>query len=590
LLSVICFLSLLRHSVKFVKMATLLVVLLVLLVIGGIEINPGPNQNEVDKYEKTKGFADMTGENYELKMSALLFLRALQTGHQFHLASNMMAAGSFDDVVLTLGDCTVFLQLKHKKNPQTVLTLQDITRDKNFRLLKYLESYIDIKQHWQNNIDLQRCGKFENAKFVIYTNAGVDEDLVDTADSIGLLNIISTGGRCVCFKQLFENLPTYKAVLSAAVNSENVAATPQLWDIVQKLHDQQVETLPKRKELKEILGHLESLGDLSRYQQFNCQLYLCIRQASEADLRDYIRSEIHSDILLDKFLAGVQNWWRTSSYYLTAKSHFWQDILNKCAATVIQPNAGINVKFTKEHCDHLRQVFTSDNRMLYIQSQCINLSTLKVLQVFQSSLLVNAKKLLTHLSEMIAVWRLGMYDVLVVKGVITDTNILKELVSVPKPKRLVITDTVHSQLYKELQFVTFNDTFCLSQLDLASQLHVLEHEVEFQGLPVKLNSLADVSLLKDIVTCDVVIELHNSLQIGQRLQDIDPCYLPRKFLRRELVNEEIFRENSIFIAVSGISEDRLAQLIPHGDQILKFDENNYAINNTCRYWIIQEGI
>ena len=198
-------------------------------------------------YEKTKGFSDMTGENYEVKISALLYLRALQTGQEFHLASNMRGAGSFDDVVLTLGDSTVFLQLKHKKNSETVLKLRDLTHDTNFKLLKYLESYLDIKQRWQDNTDLQHCGRFGNAKFVIYTNARVDDSLVNIVGTTDWLSIVNTGDTCVCLTELFDSLPTYKAVLSAAVSSGNITATPELWDVVHKLYNKQAQVLPSKK-------------------------------------------------------------------------------------------------------------------------------------------------------------------------------------------------------------------------------------------------------------------------------------------------------------------------------------------------------
>ncbi|KAJ9596471.1 hypothetical protein L9F63_012510 [Diploptera punctata] len=66
----------------------LLLVLLVLLVIGGVEMNPGP----VQTFNKMKGFADISGSHYEIKMSALLFLRAIQTREEFQIASNMESA------------------------------------------------------------------------------------------------------------------------------------------------------------------------------------------------------------------------------------------------------------------------------------------------------------------------------------------------------------------------------------------------------------------------------------------------------------------------------------------------------------------
>lgn len=102
-------------------------------------------------YEKTKGFAHGRGLAYEIKVSALLFLRALQLTERFYIASNMAGVGAFDDVMSykLKGSHkwkTSFVQLKHKtsKRDITVQSLTDFKRKGDFYLVKYCKSYSEI--------------------------------------------------------------------------------------------------------------------------------------------------------------------------------------------------------------------------------------------------------------------------------------------------------------------------------------------------------------------------------------------------------------------------------------------------------------
>jgi hypothetical protein len=54
----------------------------------------------------------MKGELYEVKVAALLFARTLNSSEDFYLATNMEAAGKFDDIVFKLKNKTAFIRLK----------------------------------------------------------------------------------------------------------------------------------------------------------------------------------------------------------------------------------------------------------------------------------------------------------------------------------------------------------------------------------------------------------------------------------------------------------------------------------------------
>ena len=54
---------------------------------------PGP------KYKKMLGFATSQGQDFEMNLAALLYLRGLNSGLQFELGTNVAGAGALDDIV-----------------------------------------------------------------------------------------------------------------------------------------------------------------------------------------------------------------------------------------------------------------------------------------------------------------------------------------------------------------------------------------------------------------------------------------------------------------------------------------------------------
>ncbi|KAJ9601260.1 hypothetical protein L9F63_000555 [Diploptera punctata] len=496
-----------------------------------------------------EGFGDIAGQNYEMKMSALLFLRALQTHEKFHIASNLSAAGKFDDVVLKLGESTYFLQLKHKQNSHTVLKLRRLAHDNDFKLKKYLESLQDIKKRWENDDDLKECGKFEAAKFIIFTNVGVDDGLINDADTAGL-SIVNTGGKLVSLSELCENLSRYKRILSSAVGSESVTASPQLWEVVHKLHSKQARNIPNKKLLQEILENLEYLGDMTLYQDLVPQLFLCTQQSAETDLDDIIKREIYSDTLFDQLMKAVMNWWRTSNEYLTEDWKEWQHIFNACIASITQPNPLRGIIFQPEYCVDILEMLTCGNRKLFIKSDCINLTAVKVLQTLRNNSLLIDVCTLEHMNEVMSVWVLGMCNVLVVKG-----------------------------MHKSYQ--------CNRGKTRHKVTKILECELDFQGYSVCLNSLADISHLQTQLSADVLMQLQHTQQVGHKMQELDPCYMQRTFIRYDIVREDMFGKECMTLAIAGVTQNRLSKLLPSDEQVEIFNYDTFMAKQECRYWLVE---
>ncbi|KAJ9597724.1 hypothetical protein L9F63_011434, partial [Diploptera punctata] len=163
----------------------------------------------------------MSGELYECKLAALLFINCVNKECDFHIASNMAAAGCYDDVVLTMSQGTAFLQLKHKQNKDAkIYTSQLFTLKGDFSLIKYWKSHLDIKQRWTADEDLQRCGQFNDSLYIIYTNASLVDCGESNVGSNEMLDLVKTG-----------------------VSVEQVPSTKELLQIVRKLHNNKANKL-----------------------------------------------------------------------------------------------------------------------------------------------------------------------------------------------------------------------------------------------------------------------------------------------------------------------------------------------------------
>ncbi|KAJ9598836.1 hypothetical protein L9F63_026630, partial [Diploptera punctata] len=550
------------------------------------------------KYKKTPGAADMAGELYECKLAALLFLRCINSGREFHIASNMAAAVCYDDVVLTLGQRSTFLQLKHKQQKNAkIYTSQLFTVKGDFSLIRCWKSFLDIKQRWAAEEDLQRCGQFNDCLFVMYTNASLVGSGDSNVGSNEMLDLVNTGGKLIQFTeiqhpdvyQFFRDLPGYKQLLSEALCADQVVETPELLQVVQKLHNKEAKCIPEKAVLNELLKVLESLGDLSEYSDFLCRLRFCTDQKREGALDDLIKSEVKvlfgSDEQSHKFTHGVVDWCRQHCpYILDPNAKFFQDIIKTIAANISEPIPKLNVKFSQDACQKIREKYEDGNRKLLINSNCIKMSVIKVLQSFDSNtLLIDVSTTQACVSEVLAVWKYGNCDVLVVEcGDISGLE--DKFSSLPETKCLVVISDTHQA---ELQFITVSDTFCFSQLEPDSRQQVLESQIDFQGYPVSLNSLADESFLQTELSAEVVEQLHNTLQVGKKLQELDPCYLPRTFQRRDLLNEEIFKEKGITLAVSCATKACFATLVPPGEKVEKFIPGSFNKNAGCRFWLVE---
>jgi hypothetical protein len=166
---------------------------------------PGTEEQQPETYEKDKGAAGIHGQVFEYKFCALVFLRALNKGYNFKLASNVKGLGAFDDVVLEYLDDYrikhIFVQLKSKARRHITMT-QLKSKDGDFSLRKYYDSYIQIEKKLNCSEEgVKIDGSIDDSLFIIYSNADVGSELSSVKVHEDCEEFLMTDGHVLQFNE-----------------------------------------------------------------------------------------------------------------------------------------------------------------------------------------------------------------------------------------------------------------------------------------------------------------------------------------------------------------------------------------------------
>lgn len=130
--------------------------------------------NLPDKYLKSSPFH---GIAYQLKLLMLFIMNSMNKTIPFRIATEMVAADKFNDVVLHYSEkgnpIYRFVQVKHKQDNTKTINLSDLladAKDSEYSLQKYFISYNKIK----DNEDFKET---ELKDFIIFTNINIDTEL-----------------------------------------------------------------------------------------------------------------------------------------------------------------------------------------------------------------------------------------------------------------------------------------------------------------------------------------------------------------------------------------------------------------------------
>ena len=176
---------------------------------------------------KKKGCTETHGHIFEYKCIALFYLRAKNKGYKFKLSSNAEKLGAFDDVAVEYLDdnCSkrhIFVQLKSKL--KKLITLPQLkSKDGDFSLRKYYDSYIQVEENFTCSEGVKMDGKTDERLFIIYTNTDMEQKLKSyNVIDFSQEELFMTGGSVLQFdeeehKAIYEHLqdlPKHREFLS----------------------------------------------------------------------------------------------------------------------------------------------------------------------------------------------------------------------------------------------------------------------------------------------------------------------------------------------------------------------------------------
>ncbi|XP_063231947.1 uncharacterized protein LOC134536217 [Bacillus rossius redtenbacheri] len=431
-----------------------------------------PNAKHV--YNKSAGFADMSGEWYEIKMATLLFLRGLNYTEDFFLATNFDGAGIFDDIVFkyTARDPAgepktriCFLQLKHKQ--RAVITHTKLFGPKGaFSLASYYKSFCEVRKTMSNNPDFEFCGPFPQFEFILYTNA---ESQLEFPPCKGPCcaeanHIFSTSSesQTVCesalrvvvaamsrFKALLGGLKTRLAAAGPDDAREIVqGAIDELEDTIE--HREMVEKLtklkqkPSRDEVDKLIKEVEQWGDLSKYPEFLRQFKMLTSQASESQLDKLIKQEVvrmfqtpemETDLIFADLKEKMQNWWKdgNTNYYLTKSAQLWLEMMKlrvlELSMSEMKMLQSLDVKYSEDNVCVLSSAIQQNKVInVFASGKSTKLTCLKVYQAMNAVtkddyLFVSLSACLSRQGEIISVWQSAWCDYLVIDCEVTAENL-----------------------------------------------------------------------------------------------------------------------------------------------------------------------
>ncbi|XP_069680681.1 uncharacterized protein [Periplaneta americana] len=511
-------------------------------------------------YKRRKGAANMRGELFELKVIALLFLRAIKTRQKFSLGSNVEVAGPFDDIALSLKNRTIFLQLKHKEK-DAIYESQFTVLNGVFSLFQYCEFLCVKEKDWNTNEQLNGFGIFEDCLFVIYTNAELKSKkncFLDDKDD--WQSLIGTEGRIQCFSEKdwpdihekFSNLPAHKELLNRAVSGSTTDSTQAILDVVKTLWNRTANKVPRNEELKKILSKLQNFKNLSEYKDFLSKIWIFTGQKNESELDDLIKKALEgacgTDSSYNKYMEDIKKWWKKGKTYLERDSIFWKEIVRNFVYDFLHQKEKefpeMNVRFNEGELSHVKKRLPSNYRILHFYNkECNIFSCVKARQVFGNNFLFSGSTFNSYLSQILTLWEQYTDYVLIIDGGIDNEAIVNELVGFLNEWReksvILVTDSEDAMLRKLRELSTvekYIDTFSMSQLDQESLDIILECNVTFQGHSVRLKSLANTSDIESSVTADILRQLLSGLEIGEKLPEEDDHYVSRRLSRKEYVN------------------------------------------------------
>jgi ankyrin repeat protein len=526
---------------------------------------PAKRQRTTDPQKNRTGGAHDEGQQFEIKMAAMIGLRGMERGDNFELATNVTYAGNFDDLVYTTNGRRYYLQLKHTENPYTTYLQPKDLRD---LLHKCFESYYEMEDK-------------DKSEFIIYTN-----------------------------KRLGRMLSSHERNDRVVTTVESVFKTSTKGEIFNFTRDDNNKKTDVYSGVEKLVKGSKEFGDLSVPKQNNKvsminefleKLIMVIGQKGELKLDKVIYKEIKKrdeikvgrevyEQVIRHFKMLLESWWRNRSGTMTPETlrNWLQEAKTKACASVIRSLfksctkklAGTGMRFSDSEVSRLHTEL-SDERAIHLKSDALTLSSILLLDCLDTSkcIFVTFESLLSNKNMLIYAWLGGQWEWLIVfcdstvrQSDISDTcrEISKIITRDLSSKRVVILTPCSIQQFSH--FVTIQHEFSFELLSVESQEIVLEKKIDFQGCEVTMRSVLQrhgnvehvlgPELVTDLITDETLVN------IGGRLQENRENHAHRILDRNVWLHLNVLQSRNScpdIFAVSGMKEKSLIEIVPSGE-------------------------
>lgn len=536
-------------------------------------------------YEKRDDVADMAGEDYELKVCALLVLRGIKhCPHGFYLASNHDRVGNFDDVVFlwqqevgaqALQWRGMLLQLKHKQKvalgrmvflpkPQDQASSRAQgrkTAQSNFSLVEYYRSYREkVRPGWPLTVRGIGDVPLDQVTLGIFTNTGVKK--MDFRDVPTAPDFVDTG----------------------AVKDGNEVS--RITEITFSLTEADVQE------------SFSEYADQDDVKDFLGRFRLFCNQASLDKLKQLIKEELMAalgtspgdatDGAYTALLESVKKWWAAKNSlapFLTAGSDVWTDIVEDRMADLGAPLSSaveaLQLTYTPEAAGVFSRVFSQARGqpvMVVCERGCGLLAVGKARQALDAGkgLAVSAEAAERRLQELTAVlrsdacrWLLLLRAGAHCLSADTTHSLLDVLAHKRNATFVLVTEADGVPPDVDERWRRHNDQFSVLQLDDESQKRLLKKTIIFQGMPTTVAEILQGQGAEQLLLGRHVTRLcggQDPPQVGTTPKDAPPYFVERPLERRCMLRDDIVRSPpaSAILALSGLPDFRRRETLEDG--------------------------
>lgn len=499
------------------------------------------------------------GLKFEVSLCTLLFLRCQRLCADFWLASNHANAGYFDDIVLiyrfssTENYRTILIQAKCKMSTKIIKRSSLLLSRSIFGLRKYYESFISIKECWQNVPIGNEKISMEKVTYVLYTNAKAD---------------FGSAAINVSENELFSDirilLLTERNMVQFQYNEVNECFT----------------------------GDAASLG-----LEFLNNFVLCFDQLNPDEIDKCIVEEIFLSLnsqpadRLDLFhkMSHLLFEWHNQvrdAQYLTKNSDIWKYIINfqleKLNKNIISLTNEIPLQFSQNCLTRIKSSIQKAKHLEFIVND-VSQSTLLTLKFYQSldkCIIIDVHTFIDNWAEVAAVWKTVFCDTVVVDMTqliheVDYNDLITNIISEIDKTLILITKR---KIFKDWCEITDMSTKWVD-LDHLSQSKLLSCPVNFQGIHLSLTDfITNHPIVCDSFSDQQFLYLSNEpkeLILGHECSKVADFFVYRHLDRRTSISESffsVFSREIVIIAIIGIFKEQLIRKFGTKFKICVYEE------------------